>query len=541
MQITRNDNKPRATRTAALAALLAIATQAFAALDVRPAPAPAPAPRASAPRPPQDRPPRGSEPAIAPMPPEPADVPGVPEPAEAPEPPEPPDYDFDFDIDIDWDNPQVANAMRDASRAMRRAGADMRGRRFELLGFQDFSSEIARTKDPVFKTYLEGRQLLSESEWEKGLGKFNEVITQHKDSKHVDGSLFWSAYALKKMSRYPEAWKATERIVNEYPKSRWIDETQQLREEIAGPAGQPIPPEVKARQEEELKIAVLQGLMQNGNQQRAVEVAGGILKPGSTASPRLKQHAVILLSQIEGSAATDLLIQTLERETDPKVKKQIIIALGQRIDDAASGARIFEVLKRIALSGDPESAKMAVVALGQNDDPRVLPFLIELARNAQSVEIRKHAIVMLGQRDDPAACDALASLYRNEKDPELQRHVLVMIAQNDCEKAIETLTEVARNGATAEVRRFALIMLAQRDEERALGVLVQMYDAAKDEATKESVITGLGQMVDRKPALLKLMQIAKNESSPELRKRAIIYIGQSEDPEAIQFLIDLLK
>ena len=525
MQITRTLTKPRATWAAVTAALLAIASSASPALAVQgPRPDAPPPPAARAPRS-QDRPPRAPEPAIAPEPPEFGDF----------------YFDRDFDFDVDWSNPQVANAMRDAQRALRRAGADLQGRRFELLGFQDFSGEIARTKDPVFKTYLEGRQLLGESEWEKGLAKFNEVITQHKDSKHVDGSLFWSAYALKKMSRYPEAWRATERIVNEYPKSRWIDETKELRGEIAVQAGQPIPQEVRAQQEEELKIAVLQGLMSNGNEQRAIEAATNILRQGSTASPRLKQHAVILLSQIEGAAATDLLIQTLERETDPKVKKQIIIALGQRIDDAASGQRIFEVLKRIALSGDPESAKMAVVSLGQTDDDRVLPFLIELARSAQSVEIRKHAIVMLGQRNDPAACDALAGLYRSEKDPELQRHVLVMIAQNDCPKAIETLTDVARNGATAESRRFALLMLAQRDEERALGVLVQMYDSAKDEATKESIIVGLGQMVERKAALMKLMQIAKTDPSPTLRKRAIIFIGQSDDPEATQFLVDLLK
>lgn len=539
MQMTRTTNKPRATWVAAIAALLAIASPALAAQDARPAPPP---PRASAPRPPRERPqrPPTPEPAEAPEPPEPAEWP---DPVIAPMPPMPPEAfeAFDFDFDVDWDTPEVANAMRDARRAMRAAGADMRGRRFELLRYQDFAGEMARTKDPVYKTYLEGRQLLTDSEWEKGLAKFGEVIGQHAQSKHVDGSLFWSAYALKKMSRYPEAWRATERLVNEYPKSRWMDETRELRGELAPLAGQPVDPAYKAKQEEELKIAVLQGLMSSGNPQRAIDAARGIIKCGSTATPRLKQHAVILLSQVEGQEGTNLLLETLKCETDPKVRKQTIIALGQRLDDARNRPRILAELKQLALTGDPESAKMAVVALGQNDDADVAPFLIELARGAQNVEIRKLAIVMLGQRSDQVACDALAGLYRTEKDPELQRHVLVMIAQNDCEKAIETLTDVARNGATAELRRFALIMLAQRDGERALGVLVQMYDSAKDEGTKESVINGLCQMVERKPALLKLMQIAKNEASNEIRKRAIGCIGRSDDPEAIQFLVDLLK
>jgi len=41
--------------------------------------------------------------------------------------------------------------------------------------------------------------------------------------------------------------------------------------------------------------------------------------------------------------------------------------------------------------------------------------------------------------------------------------------------------------------------------------------------------------------LQKLMSIARNDPSVELRKMAVNYLGQSKDPEALKFLEELLK
>jgi hypothetical protein len=38
-----------------------------------------------------------------------------------------------------------------------------------------------------------------------------------------------------------------------------------------------------------------------------------------------------------------------------------------------------------------------------------------------------------------------------------------------------------------------------------------------------------------------MFDIAKNEKEPELRKKAIFWLGQSRDPRVQQFLIDLIN
>ena len=45
----------------------------------------------------------------------------------------------------------------------------------------------------------------------------------------------------------------------------------------------------------------------------------------------------------------------------------------------------------------------------------------------------------------------------------------------------------------------------------------------------------------QKVAVRKLMTIAKNDPSVELRKAAVRYLGESKDPEALKFLEDILK
>jgi len=44
-----------------------------------------------------------------------------------------------------------------------------------------------------------------------------------------------------------------------------------------------------------------------------------------------------------------------------------------------------------------------------------------------------------------------------------------------------------------------------------------------------------------KSGIRKLMTIARNDPSVEMRKRAVQFLGQSKDPEAMKFLEDLLK
>jgi len=51
----------------------------------------------------------------------------------------------------------------------------------------------------------------------------------------------------------------------------------------------------------------------------------------------------------------------------------------------------------------------------------------------------------------------------------------------------------------------------------------------------------LSQRQSDKAAIDKMFDIARNEKDPELRKKAIFWLGQSRDPRVQQFLMDLIN
>jgi len=58
---------------------------------------------------------------------------------------------------------------------------------------------------------------------------------------------------------------------------------------------------------------------------------------------------------------------------------------------------------------------------------------------------------------------------------------------------------------------------------------------------KDAIIFTLSQRQSDRAAIDKMFDIAKNEKDPELRKKAIFWLGQSRDPRVQQFLIDLIN
>jgi hypothetical protein len=57
---------------------------------------------------------------------------------------------------------------------------------------------------------------------------------------------------------------------------------------------------------------------------------------------------------------------------------------------------------------------------------------------------------------------------------------------------------------------------------------------------KEDILEALAES-EQKPALQKLSQVALRDSSLRLRKRALALMGESDDPDVIKFLEEMLK
>jgi HEAT repeat protein len=83
-------------------------------------------------------------------------------------------------------------------------------------------------------------------------------------------------------------------------------------------------------------------------------------------------------------------------------------------------------------------------------------------------------------------------------------------------------------------------VLGNRDDAQTTDQLVAMYDSEQNPQVKATLLRAFGDS-QQKNAVRKLMTIARNDASVEMRKMAVRYLGQSNDPEAMKFLEDLLK
>src|SRR5205085_4268832 len=164
-----------------------------------------------------------------------------------------------------------------------------------------------------------------------------------------------------------------DRLSREHPKSNWTDDAKTLRVQIAGQVRdtRTITNELD-NENSEIKSIALQSLFQ-ADPERAAVIVADMLKPGSKASWKMKETAVMLLGQHGSAKSADVLIG-LARGGDPKLQKTAIFWLGQSGDN-----RVFDLLQELTRSSDVEVAKTALFALSKHRDDRAKQALLTLA------------------------------------------------------------------------------------------------------------------------------------------------------------------
>jgi HEAT repeat protein len=409
-------------------------------------------------------------------------------------------------------------------------------------------TQSSGSSDAATKALNEGRDSIQDEDWEKAVQRFTDFIRTYSNDSKVDAALYWLAYALTRLEKFPEADEKLARLIGTYPKSSWIEDARTLRIAIAPRLGkrEMMVTEIEGEGNDEIKSAALEGLFEN-DPRRATEAAARILQPDSKSSRRLKENAVNLLGQHQSKEATAALVavargqalsrdQALPRDGDSRIRKLAVFWLGQADDEA-----VLDLLNELATkSADADLAKIAVLSISRHRTPRATLLLSEVARSSATRAARQEAIHRLGQRRDEAAFDELLKIYDSDRDPETRKQVIFALAQMKNPRAEAKLLEVARTSPDVEVRKQAVLWLGQRQTEQAVDELIRLYDPEKNLEVKEQILFALSQS-KQKAALRKLMAVARSDSSVELRKKAIFWLGQSKDPEAVKLLEELAR
>ena len=116
---------------------------------------------------------------------------------------------------------------------------------------------------------------------------------------------------------------------------------------------------------------------------------------------------------------------------------------------------------------------------------------------------------------------------------------LSAISQHAGQAAAASLVRFAQPGATTQVRGRALVFLAQRAADQALPAIDAALQKDQDTEIKKLAVTALTRFPNGE-GIPRLMEVARTHSNADVRRHAMLRLGETKDPRALDFFTQIL-
>ena len=179
--------------------------------------------------------------------------------------------------------------------------------------------------------------------------------------------------------------------------------------------------------------------------------------------------------------------------------------------NAAESVKLLEGIARDSAGAVREQnrrADSAISAIAMHADSAAQQALEDLLAASQPDELRRRAVVGLAQRNNPQALNVLVGIAHNDKSPHVRGQALFWLAQRAGQKVAEAaINDAIANDPETEVKKKAVFALTQMPSGEGVPLLIQ---------------------------------VARTNRNPEVRKQAMFWLGQSKDERALSFIEEVL-
>ncbi|MEP6551816.1 MAG: HEAT repeat domain-containing protein, partial [Gemmatimonadales bacterium] len=419
--------------------------------------------------------------------------------------------------------------------------------------------------DPADSLYRLAREAMSRGDYKRAAEIFHRIPERYPQSAYAGQALYYEAFSLYRSGgdddlrtarsrldqlkeKYPTVAKSDganlrTRVCGELAK-RGDESCAQSINSIADPGNdvtngaRNIPSQGRScpseDDEDDDRIAALNALLQM-DADRAMPILQKVLARRDACSAGLRRQALFLVSQKKTDQTANILMNAARNDPDPEVREKAVFWLSQV---PGSTPLLADILQGKA---DENIKEQALFALSQQNDPRAQQILRDFAaRESESEDLRDKAIFWLGQRRSTENTEFLRNLYSRLTNQDLKEKVLFSLSQQKGSGNEQWLMSIVVNPKEdIELRKKALFWAGQSGV--ATSELSSLYNRLTDNEIKEHMIFVFSQRQSDRAAMDKLFDIAKNEKDPELRKKAIFWLGQSRDPRVQQFLMDMIN
>ncbi len=409
--------------------------------------------------------------------------------------------------------------------------------------------------DPADSLYRLAREAMARGDYKRAAELFHRIPERYPQSAYAGQAIYYEAYALYRSGGDDDLSAARDRLnqLKQRDTKIWKNDGAVLLTRVCGElakrgdeacaadiekTAQKDPP-VQANkpcpdEDNDDRIAALNALMQM-DAERAMPILKKVLARRDQCSASLREKAVFLVSQKRTPETGNILMDVARSDPDQDVREKAVFWLSQV---PGSTGLLEEILKG---NGDENIKEKALFSLSQQNEPKAQQLLRDFAlRESESGDLREKAIFWLGQRRSTENTEFLRNLYSRLTNQDLKDKVMFSLSQQRGVGNEQWLMNIAVNPKEdIELRKKALFLAGQAGV--SIQELAALYDRIGDNELKDHLIFVLSQRQSDRAATDKMFDIAKNEKDPELRKKAIFWLGQSRDPRVQQFLIDLIN
>lgn len=192
--------------------------------------------------------------------------------------------------------------------------------------------------------------------------------------------------------------------------------------------------------------------------------------------------------------------------------------------------------KRIDSIKNREKIVTAVGIHGRG--PGIFGFLREVLDGDFADKVRESAAFWIGQQQTPEAANVLLHTVANDKSAKVREHAVFGLYLVNCQEADDALVQIATKGKEKGTRKKAIFWLGQKAVKRTAELLEGIIDDDPDSDIRKAAVFALSQHPE---GLDRLIKIATTHRSLKVRKQAIFWLGQSDDPRALETILGILK
>lgn len=425
----------------------------------------------------------------------------------------------------------------------------------------DRERERLYPQDPADSLYRAARTQLNRSNYREASRMFAQLYERYPRSSYAAQAMYYQAFALYRNGRGRDleaAQQALIRLQQQYGEEEVaLGEAEALMARIEGELARRGDSRAAERvtrtaqgiagvsaaqacesEEDEIRMAALNALLQM-NSERAIPILRKVLEEqdeDNACTIEMRRKAVFLLAQHLDEDNVDILLDVVQNDPDPEVRSQAVFWLSQ-----VPGERTVAALEEILLgSDDHEMQRKAIFALAQTSSGRSSQVLKDYAMKPDApVELRADAIFWLGQQGEGVNTRFLQEIYASTNEQEIKEKILFSVAQaGEGENASWLLGIAGDEAEPIEMRKKAMFWAAQSGVSAV--EMAELYDTMPERELKEQIIFGLAQQGGEE-SIDKLLDIARKEEDTELRKKAIFWLSQSDDPRVAEFLMEIIE